>query len=845
MEISELIYYKDNLKKLNNIREQRKHIVPFVGAGVSIQCGLYSWLDMLDMVAKDYFTVDEIQKLHATCDCYEYADKIVEVVENEHMVMNRIVELFNNTEVSLTESPFILTSSFSNLIVTTNYDTILEEAACQSVQTKPLKPLLPCLKGQVDAAIQNNTRFLLKLHGSIEETSSFVLTSSQYNKFYGTRFSRKNKPLPEYLIKLFTAKKLLFVGCSLEFDRTLDILCECVENGERISHYAIVPWIEDENRRVQRNRHLTKLGIEPIYFPEGDYNSVRKLLRYLAEENSFNKEIENIVKEISDEVTTNIICSIVKDAFYDTANEFPKLLDDVFSPSLIEYKNILNEKIHSLSESDTIYSVLCFAFDTYIDLGTFYKKEKIKKFFLNEFANKCLKDKSINEFLKKQWSIKHKFTQSDTQNSWIKHLSPEEIDYNANALLQKLQYLNGMSFSDVFPTYTLAKKIEEYMCENSDYHIRTRLLNSIGAFSYYYNESEKGSEYLEKAIRLVKEKGSNDNDEMLFLSKCYYNLALSYANSGDFPKALDAIISDIEIKQKIAENSPFYARSLDLYATILKLFNPFEASNIYLDAARKKEFHTGFLYGDTKTQNDIVASWATALFNIGLLCRDVQLYDSAYEYVVLANKIRSKILDKCNRDFCSSLNVQAEIELMLQKTDNPYQIISIIDSKQSLPSGFDKIMGHTYYVCSLYYFVREDFLTAYDYSERSLNELYKQKSPDFLQIIKSKLILALSLDYMKTTGIGQQYSSSIDIVNETINDITQNLGSDSFYLEYSYKILMLCPTLKDQKEFYAEKCYQIQKKYHKEKTQMEKELDDYLKSVKWANLLSSFLNTIL
>ncbi len=376
MNLSELIYYKNNYNKLNNIRKQRNDIIPFVGAGISMQCGLYSWIEMLDMIAKDYFTANEIQELHAKGDCYEYADKIVEAVGNEHMVMSRIGELFNNTKISLTESPFILTSSFSNLIVTTNYDTILEEAACQSVQTIPLKPLLPCLKGQVDAAIQNNARCLLKLHGSIEETSSFVLTSSQYNKFYGTRFSRKNKPLPKYLNKLFTAKKLLFVGCSLEFDRTLDILCECVENDERISHYAIVPWIEDENRRVQRNRHLMKLGVEPIYFPEGDYNSVRKLLRYLAEENSFNKEIENIIKEILDETTTNIICSIVKDTFYDTANEFPKLLDDVFSPSLIEYKNILNEKIHSLSESDTIYSVLCSAFDSYIDLGLLMKKKR-------------------------------------------------------------------------------------------------------------------------------------------------------------------------------------------------------------------------------------------------------------------------------------------------------------------------------------------------------------------------------------------------------------------------------------------------------------------------------------
>ena len=319
---------------------------------------------------------------------------------------------------------------------------------------------------------------------------------------------------------------------------------------------------------------------------------------------------------------------------------------------------------------------------------------------------------------------------------------------------------------------------------------------------------------------------------MIFLSKCYYNLALSYANSGDPKKALDAITSDIEIKKKFAKNSQLYARSLDLYATILKALNPFDASNIYLDVAQKKECYARFSYDDKKTQNDIVASWATALFNIGLLCRDVELYDSAYEYVLLANKIRSKTLDKCNRDFCSSLNVQAELELMLQKNDNSSQIISIIDSKQNLPKGFDKIMGHTYYICALYYFKKGDFSSAYDYSERSLNELHKEKSPDFLQIIKSKLILALSLDYIKTTGIGQQYSSSINIVNETISDITQNLGPDSFYLTYPYKILMLCPTLKVKKEFYAEKYHEIQKKYHIDKNTMTINVNGYLDELK-------------
>lgn len=831
MNIYELIHYKENYNKLNNIRNQRENIIPFVGAGVSIECGLYSWIDMLDIIAKDYFTVNEIKQMHNSGDCFAYADRIVEVTGNQHMIMQKIGEVFQNAKISLTDTPYILTSSFSNLIVTTNYDTILEEASRQNINASPLKPLLPCLKGQMDAAIQNNDRCLLKIHGSIEETSSFILTTEQYDKFYG-KSSPRNKPLPRYLKKLFTAKKLLFVGCSLESDRTLDILLDCVKKDERISHFAIVPWIENENKRIMRSRRFTQLGIDPIYFPDGEYDSIRKLLRYLAEENLFMKQIENILDEISDKITSNTIVSIVKESFYNTAHFFPKLLDDIFSPSSIEYAHILKEKISSLSESDTYYNVLLSIFDMYIDLGDFDEKDDIKKCYKQQFAEQCLKGKSINDLLKKQWSIKHNLSQNNTNNKWMKHLSSEEINNNAIALINKLQYRNGMSFSDIRPIYTLAIELEDYFGEKINYHNRTRLLNSIGAFSYYYNESEIGKKHLETAIQLVNDNGPKEQSEMLFLAKCHYNLALAYANIGDLKKALESISLDLKLKIDYGENLQLYARSLDLHATILKLLSPYEAINIYLDAARTKEVYTKILRNDKKIQDDIDASWATALFNIGLLCRDVELYDSAYEYVLFANNIRSKILDTCNRDFCSSLNVQAELELVLHKTKDPSQIIFIIDSKENLPEGFDKIMGHTYYVCALYYFIKKDFVTAYDYSQRSLDELTEEKSTDFIQAIKSRLILALSLQHIKRLGIGLQYPSNTESINEIIADIKRFLGNDSFYLSYPYKLLNIYSESKDKKVLYADQYDQIQNKYRQERNKMKKDVDSYYDMIK-------------
>lgn len=832
MKLYELVNYKDNYKKLKEIQNDRKNIIPFVGAGISIECGLYSWMDMLDRIAEKYFTADEIDGFHNSYNSFEYADKIVQSVDNQNMIMRDIKELFENVETTITLSPIILTSSFSDLIVTTNYDTILEKASCQNIEASKLLPLLPCLEGQFDDAIQSNGRCVLKLHGSIEETSSFILTTEQYNKFYDE--SEGNKPLPRYLRKLFSAKKLLFVGCSLENDRTLDILCECIKKGHKIYHYAIVPWIENEAKNKKRSRQLSNLGIVPIYYPEGEYDSVCKILIYLSEKNTFINQIEKVTKINFSEIESETITTITKEAYYNTSFIFPKILDDVFSPSLVEYENKLNNIMQTLSKKDTIYSIILRFFEIYLEIGTFDKKQETKEYFTEQLSEVCLKDKSIKYLLEKQWSTNDILI---GVIDWENIHSHKEINDYASWLLQELQYKNGMSFEKIEPIYSLAKTFVDRFEDKLDYHIRTRLLNSIGAFSYYYNDSFVGGKYLKKAIELVNRREENERTEMLFLAKCYYNYALSNSNIGDLNKALDSIKRDIRIKNEFLENKQYLARSLDLYASILKILSPFESAAVYLEAAKIKQNYEFYSHDDKKLINDLIASWATAIFNIGLLCRDVELYELAYEYVNFANEIRFKVLDKCNRDYCSSLNVQAEIELMLNRTEKASNLIEIIDSKQDLPKGFDKIMGHTYYVCSLYYLVKKEYQMAYDYSQRSLNELLKNKSADFLQIVKTKLIQCFSLQYIQNSDKGLRYDSGIEILQQIVYDIKDAFGNDSYYLIYPYKLFRLFGDANYNKKYYEEECIRIKNEYENEKDNMRNNIDSYLNIIKNGSFL--------
>ena len=127
-------------------------------------------------------------------DYFKYAEAIVNASGNQDAVMRRIGEIFEDVDIQIGEAPYLLMSSFANNIVTTNYDSILETAAKKFGSRFEPRVLLPCLSGQMTTAIQENKRCLLKMHGSVEETTSMVFCESQYNAFYS-----EDNPLPMFL----------------------------------------------------------------------------------------------------------------------------------------------------------------------------------------------------------------------------------------------------------------------------------------------------------------------------------------------------------------------------------------------------------------------------------------------------------------------------------------------------------------------------------------------------------------------------------------------------------------------------------------------------------------------
>lgn len=832
MKLSELINFQSNKLRLEEIKNNRSNIVPFVGAGVSKGCGLYTWGELLHKLAIDYLSSDEIDLLESNGDFLKYADRIVNVAGNSDMIMKRIREILAEIETIPNEIPYLLVSMFSKIIITTNYDTLLENASKNS-KLGQLKPLLPCLVGQMNETIQLNERSLLKIHGSIEESSSFVFTTDQYRKFYGEKGKRANKLLSLYLTKIFSGKKVLFVGCSLDKDFTLEILEECIQKNRSVSHFAIVPYPSDSQKQLERNRQLTKLGIEPIYYPEGDFLCVKHLINYLAENNHFVSSLEQILAEIlgkeqESDYQLRVLLSLLRESFYSTALQFPELLDvdnckEDFSSDIWGF--IGNYR----SQNDTLYNICKKAFTAYVQSGYMRCQKEVIKTFFNHFDDLLLKDTEVECLLKKRWSIERNLSKSTAlELTWAEKLSNTEIDNYAMDLIEKLQYKNGMNFAEIAPVYTMAKQFFEITKERINFNIKIRLLNSIGAFGHYFSDSKVAETYLQMCIDEIDSCENADRQLMLFKAKCYANLAIAKSFNGtDVFSVLKALEQDISIKKKYNESIQLYSRSLNFYATVLKEVDPFKACEVYLEVADIKE---NFM-NSTKNEEQIkelTASWATTIFNIGLLAKDLELYELAYKIICFANEQRFKTVDHCNRDYCSSINVRAELELFVHEKQKLEWLINGIESRTDLPEGFSGTLAHSWYVCAYYYYLKHEYSVAIKYINKSLAESKKEGALiDFRQDMRTKMLLG-DIKSAQNKELANHSNDAEMIYKDIVNGIMEMYGSDSYYLVAPYRRLKQIVESALEKDKYNCAYNILNKKYKLAIKKLGKKLNNYI-----------------
>jgi len=281
--------FRDNAQVFDELKRscQRGFVIPFVGAGMSTCAGLPTWKEYLLSRCEDAdLDRNAIRERLETRG--EYESVIDDIVQR--LTINRFERDFERSfqvPETINGAVALIPKLFDCCAITTNFDRVLEqvyENAAKAFREKVTG------RGQPSAffrAIPAGERYLLKLHGNIDNPTERVLNQSEYHQAYGAEGDiNMTFPLPKILKRLFTSYSFLFLGCSLAADRTIHTFVRVAQDEGRDSlphHYALLACPTDPQKKRIIDQRLADAHITPLWYPKGEHEYVEQILELLLD----------------------------------------------------------------------------------------------------------------------------------------------------------------------------------------------------------------------------------------------------------------------------------------------------------------------------------------------------------------------------------------------------------------------------------------------------------------------------------------------------------------------------------------------------------------------------------
>lgn len=275
----EILELYDNQKRFNKLKKAhiQDAVIPFIGAGMSMPCGYPGWTEFLRQVCNESWLPKE--DLEILLNEWKYEEAAQALADNMPTVsFNEAIENTFCSDENLEGPIQLLPYIFNTSVITTNFDDVIKncyKAANMSFSETLLGPdahELPRYLGE-------GNKVLVKLHGKANSSRNRVLTHVEYEEHYGS------PPCLQTIIEAISTKTLLFLGCSLGVDRTIQALTNLVTTKGHDSttrHYAFLSIDKDkEEERLDRRDELAKANIFPIWYPaDEDRNDCIEALLY-------------------------------------------------------------------------------------------------------------------------------------------------------------------------------------------------------------------------------------------------------------------------------------------------------------------------------------------------------------------------------------------------------------------------------------------------------------------------------------------------------------------------------------------------------------------------------------
>lgn len=242
-------------------------IAPFVGAGLSKSCDYPMWGEVLRKIAQRLAGLG-VQDIEPLMQQYDY----LQAAQVLHEASAQQVEHFIRTEFQqrhpIRGPVTLLLDLARGCIVTTNFDTVIEDLFREKGQ--PLDGYMHGTQAGNNFVqrLLRGERCILKLHGDAGQPNTHVFTQAQYQAAYGEPLAFQNQ-LPRALRQIFISHSLLFLGCSLEQDKTLDLFKSVIDEAafEIPDHFALLNDSASPPDRARKEARLLQLKIRPLWYP--------------------------------------------------------------------------------------------------------------------------------------------------------------------------------------------------------------------------------------------------------------------------------------------------------------------------------------------------------------------------------------------------------------------------------------------------------------------------------------------------------------------------------------------------------------------------------------------------
>ena len=286
------VVYKELLEMM-----KKQNVIPVIGAGLS--CWAYPlWRTLLRKQAEIYGIQEEVDKLLSE-NKYEEAASALEQEVTRNKFLNNLKKTFSEEKLEENKSKMPeylrkILALFRGPIVTTNFDRMIENLYHLEGVVPPdtVNPASVFEKGKIRKMHQEKTRMLVKMHGDIMDSDHMVFTKEKYDETYGENPQNPDDlslPMPHFLKQLLENNHLLFLGCSLEVDRTCSVIKKCSENIQQFALLELPADTENakdkckpilkegENQNGRRKESLRKrigyitgeMNVLPIWYPHG------------------------------------------------------------------------------------------------------------------------------------------------------------------------------------------------------------------------------------------------------------------------------------------------------------------------------------------------------------------------------------------------------------------------------------------------------------------------------------------------------------------------------------------------------------------------------------------------